>query len=299
MDRKVTAPARFAQQAEDLGYDSLWATEGLANQMAALDPVVTMAVFAEATSRITVGSSVILAPLRNPAILAKEIASLDVLSGGRIVLGVGVGGSSLSQPADFRVSGVDPAERGARCSEGIEVMRKLWTGERVSHAGRIYRFDDIQMAPVPVQKPHPPIWAGGSADGVLERTARLCDGFVPLSPSPAEYARMWDRVCAYAEGYGRDPSAITPAVHLYACFAETREAARAIAERTLMERYGFAVNLPEGDHCAFGNTDDCLRTIEAHREAGVEHVILNTVRPLAEVVADVELFATEVLPRLR
>ena len=113
----VMAPADFGRRAEDAGYDSIWVTEGLANQRAALDPVVAMTAIAAGTTDITVGSCVILLPLRTPAIFAKEIASLDVLANGRIVLGVGVGASALSNPADFRAVGIDPGHRGALCDE--------------------------------------------------------------------------------------------------------------------------------------------------------------------------------------
>ncbi len=295
---QVIPPGDFAREVEDMGFDAVWATEGLANQLQALDPIVAMAALAQGSERLTVGSCVIISPLRNPAILAKEVASLDVLSGGRIVLGVGVGGSSLSNPADFRVAGVDPSERGARCSEGIEVMKKLWTGERVDHAGRFHRFDDIEMTPVPARKPHPPIWAGGNAEGVLKRAARLCDGFVPMAQGPEDWAAMWARIGAYATEYGRDPAAITPALHVYYCMAESRAEAGRIAEQTLSNRYGMPVSLPHVDRYLFGTPEDCIETIAAYRAVGVAEFVLNTVRPVPEVVAEVEKFAERVLPRV-
>jgi len=293
----VIAPASFARAAESIGYDSVWATEGLVNQEAALDPVIVMAELARGSERLSVGSCVIISPLRNPAILAKQIASLDVLSAGRIVVGVGVGGSSLSNPADYRVSGVDPSERGARCSEGIEIMTKLWSGGRASHAGRFYRFEDIEMRPAPARKP--PVWAGGNADGVLKRAARLCDGFVPIGPGAREYARLWERLCAYAEEGHRDRGAVTRAVHLYYCLGASRDEARTNAERTLAGRYGIEVELPRDERFLFGTLDDCLRTIESYVEAGVEHFVVNTVRPLPEVVGHIERLGRAIAGRFR
>lgn len=296
---QVIPPGEFAHKVEDMGFDAVWATEGLANQLQALDPIVAMAALAQGSQRLTVGSCVIISPLRNPAILAKEVASLDVLSGGRIVLGVGVGASSLSNPADFRVAGVDASERGARCSEGIEVMKKLWTGERVEHHGQFHRFDDIEMTPTPARKPHPPIWAGGNAEGVLKRAARLCDGFVPMAQGPEDWAAMWARIGAYASEYGRVPAAITPALHVYYCMAASRAEAGQIAERTLSNRYGMPVSLPHVDRYVFGTPEDCMETIAAYRAVGVTEFVLNTVRPVPEVVAEVEKFAELVLPRVR
>jgi probable F420-dependent oxidoreductase len=293
------APAEFARKAEALGYDSVWATEGLVNELPALDPVVAIAGFALGTTRVAVGSCVLLSPLRSPIILAKQIASLDVLSGGRVVFGIGVGGSTLSNPDAYRALGIAVHERGARCDEGIEIMRKLWSGQRVSHTGRFYRFDDIAMEPVPLQRPHPPIWAGGAADGVLRRTARSCDGFVPIGSGAENYRRHWERIGAFAGEFGRDSAAITRAVHLYYCMARNRPEGHAVAERTLTERYGYRVSLPDDDRFPFGNADDCLETIAAYRAAGVEHFVLNPVRPLGEVVVEVERFAESLLPEIR
>ena len=153
----------------------------------------------------TVGTCVVIAPLRNPAILAKETATLDFLSGGRVVLGVGVGGSSNSRSDAFDVCGVDPRQRGAITDEMLEVMTKLWTARPVSHQGRFHSFENIEMGPAPVQKPHPPLWAGGEAEGVLRRAARWCQGFVPSNPGVEEYKRLWGRIEGYADKirYGR------------------------------------------------------------------------------------------------
>jgi len=294
----VIAPAEFARKVEAMGYDSVWATEGLVNERAALDPIVAIAGLALGTTRIEIGSCVLLSPLRSPVILAKQIASLDVLSGGRIVLGIGVGGSTLSNPDAYRALGIAVHERGARCDEGIEIMRKLWSGSRVSHTGRFFRFDDIAMEPVPLQRPHPPIWAGGAADGVLRRTARLCDGFVPIGSGAEDYRRCWERICTLASEFGREPAAITRAVHLYCCLAKDRREAHALAERTLTDRYGYPVSLPDDGRFALGTADDVLETIAAYRTAGVEHFVLNPVRPLGEVVAEVERIAAGLLPQI-
>lgn len=295
----VIAPAEFARKAEAMGYDSVWATEGLVNELPALDPVVAIAGLALGTTRVAIGSCVLLSPLRHPVILAKQIASLDVLCGGRLVFGLGVGGSTLSNPDAYRALGIAVEERGARCDEGIEIMRKLWSGKRVSHAGRFYRFADIAMEPVPLQRPHPPIWAGGAADAVLRRTARVCDGFVPIGSGAQTYRRHWERICAFAAEFGRDPASITRAIHLYSCLAKDRREGHALAERTLSERYGYQVSLPDDGRFPFGTADDCLETIAAYRAAGVEHFVINPVRPLGEVVAEVERFAERLLPEIR
>jgi probable F420-dependent oxidoreductase len=294
----VIAPAEFARKVEALGYDSVWATEGLVNELPALDPVVAIAGFALGTTRVAIGSCVLLSPLRNPIILAKQIASLDVVSGGRVVFGIGVGGPPLSNPDAYRALGIAVHERGARCDEGIEILRKLWSGKQVSHAGRFYRFHGIAMEPLPLQRPHLPIWAGGEAEGVLKRTARYCDGFVPIGSGAGSYRHSWERISAFAGEFGRDSTTITRAVHLYYCLARDRREGQAVAERTLTERYGYRVSLPHDTRFPFGNADDCLETIAAYRDAGVEHFVLNPVRPLGEVVVEVERFAERLLPEI-
>jgi len=134
---------------------------------------------------------------------------------------------------------------------------------------------------------------------VLKRAARLCDGFVPMAPGPEGWAAMWGRVCGYAADYGRDPGTITPALHTYYCMAGSRTEAGRLAEQTLANRYGMPVSLPHVDRYLFGTPDDCLETIAAYRAAGVEEFVLNTVRPVPDVVAEVEKFAELVLPRVR
>ena len=292
----VTPIPEFARAIEDWGFDAVWVTEGVANQMAALDPLLAVGAFAHHTRRIKVGTCVLLLPLRNPALLAKEVATLDFLSEGRIVLGVGVGGSSNSGITDFHVCNVPVDERGARSDEALEIMTKLWTGKPVSHEGRFYQFQDVKMEPRPVQEPHPPLWVGGQAEGVLKRTARYCDGFVPMGVTPKEYGRMWTRIEGYGEEYGRDVSGLTRAVHLYFSIGRDREDAWKIARDTLAKRYGWDPQLPKDGRYAFGAARDCIETIEEFVDAGVTDFVFNTTRPLPEVLEHVEQLATEIMP---
>lgn len=295
----VTPIPEFARAVEDWGLDAVWVTEGVANQMAALDPLLAMGAFAHYTRKITVGTCVLLLPLRNPALLAKEVATLDFLSEGRIVLGIGVGGSSNSGITDFHACNVPVKERGARSDEALEIMIKLWTGEPVSHDGRFYQFENVKMEPRPVQEPHPPLWAGGQAEGVLKRTARYCDGFVPMGITPEEYGQMWSRVEGYGEQYGRDTSSITKAAHLYFSMGRSREEAREVARDILTERYGWDPQLDEDGRYAFGTAEDCIETIEGFVKAGVTDFVFNTTRPLPEVLEHVERLATEIMPHFK
>ncbi len=295
----VMAPGEFGHRAETAGYDSIWVTEGLANQRAALDPVLAMMAIAQGTTQITVGSCVILLPLRTPAIFAKEIASLDLLSGGRIVLGIGVGASALSNPADFRACGIDPRHRGALCDEILDCLVALWRGESTTHHGRFFDFEDIVLRPVPKQTPYPPLWMGGEARGVLKRTARLGNGFAPMGAGPDRYRELWREVADLTEAENRDPADITRAIHLYCCMDDNDDKAHETVEQTLTERYGFEVTLPDRGAFLIGSADRCVRVVESYLEVGVQHFVINIARPLEEVPHDMLRLADEVLPRCR
>ena len=287
---------QFARAVEDLGFDSIWVPEGLVNQVPTTDIMMSMSAMIHNTKRITVGTSVLLLPLRNPAILAKEVATLDFLSGGRIVLGIGTGGSHDSNPTDFEVCNVSLKERGARCDENLDVMTKLWSGVSVSHDGRFYRFNNMTMEPAPVQKPHPPIWVGGVVDAVLRRTARICDGFLPLSITAQEYVRMWDKIQSYGDEYGRDTSKITKALHMFSGLGESREEVRRLGEATINRRRGFLSVLQGDDRYTFGTVKDWVDTLETFIKVGVRHFIFNPLCPVEQVMDQVECIGKEILP---
>ena len=295
----ILRPGDFAAHAEAYRLDSVWASDGPGSPIPSLDPVVTMGSMVHSTERIRIGSCVILVPLRNPGILAKEIASLDAISGGRIDFGIGVGGASaFSSPEAFRAVGIDPRERGARCDESLEVMTKLWSGESISHRGRFFRIEDIAMAPAPIQRPHPPIWMGGTAEGMLRRTARVGQGFVPVAPGSEEYAALWSRIEHHAEAAGRDPSQITRGVHLYYCTGDSRAAAHAKAERSLSARYAREMKLADDGRFALGDVAACVGTLMAYREVGVDYFVFNWAGPTEAVSDEVERLARDVMPQL-
>jgi probable F420-dependent oxidoreductase len=179
-----------AVRAEQLGYDSVWVSDHVvvphANVVnfgqAVFDPLVTLAVAAGATSRVGLGTTVLIVPYRNPVVTAKMVATLDALSGGRVVLGVGAGWVA----AESAMLGVPFAERGAMTDEYLSAMRELWTAAEPSFAGKYTRFDGLVFSPRPVQQPHPPIWVGGHSRAALRRTAQLGDAWHPINRAPEE-----------------------------------------------------------------------------------------------------------------
>ena len=293
-------PGDFATMLQSSGFDSAWMGEGPASPQPALDPFLALTAMALAAERIRIGSCVVLVPLRNPTLLAKEVATLDILSGGRFVFGIGVGASGMADRGAYDITNTDSRTRGARCDEYLDVMIALWRGEPVTHHGRFFGLDEMAISPPPHQRPHPPIWAGGDADGMLRRAGRVGNGFVPVAAGPADYAARWHRIEHYAREAGRDPGDITRALHLYYhCIDGDRSAAHADAERNLAARYGHPVSLVDDGRFAFGDPDACAATIAAYRDVGVTHFVLNLACPIDAVPAVLERFAKAVMPRFR
>ncbi len=180
---------RLARAIDDLGFDGVLVPEhivlppDLAETMGAHWPhaLTAMAFLAGATSRVTVISGIVILPLHNPVVLAKEIATLDALSGGRLIIAIGIGHAA----EEFEAVGVPFNQRGRMADEYLEAMRVLWTEEEPAFDGRFVRFDDIRFEPKPLQRPHPPIWIGGNSPASLRRAARW-QGWFPWLITPAE-----------------------------------------------------------------------------------------------------------------
>lgn len=182
----------FSRRVESLGYDGVWFTDGARGR----DCLVLMGAVAAVTSRIKLGTSVFLLPLRHPSLIAKSVATVDVLSNGRVILGVGVGGE---RPKDFEFYEIPIKERGRRANEALEIIHALWKEDIVSYHGRIFHLEEVGTSIKPVQKPHPPIWIGGrgsrdKASAAVRRAAKYGDGFMPYLCSPEQYKTWFDQV---------------------------------------------------------------------------------------------------------
>jgi len=234
---------RIAEAAEAAGFDSLWASDHVAFHHPLLDVTVALAMFAAVTERIKLGAGVLLLPLRAPALVAREFASLDYLSGGRVILGVGVGGE---HPADFEAVGVPVRERGARTNASMRALRELFP----------------RQAPPPVQAGGPPLWVGGRSEAAIRRAAELGDGWFPLWVSPDRYAEGLAQL-----GPGKTAALVVPAL-----VDGTTEEARVYLSR----RYGteFSTHAIER-YCAVGSRAQCAERISEYVAAGAEHVVFH------------------------
>ena len=269
-------PGRYravAELAEELGYDSLWAGEHLSFHNPILDLGVALAAFATVTRQIALGAGVVLLPLRHPSLVAKQAASIDYLSGGRLLLGLGVGGEGAG---DFEAAGVPVGERGARADEGIVALRSLLRDRPASFDGRFYRFDDVTIEPASPQPGGPPLLVGGRSPAAIRRAARHADGWLPYMVSTRHVAEGLAELDRQARDAGRDPDRFHRIVVLFAHVDEDGERARTRAIEHLSRRYGMRFECHHIERlCIVGTPEACRARLAAYEEAGVEHVALN------------------------
>lgn len=277
---------RMARSAEDVGLHSLWVNDRWVHDN--LEPLTVLATAAAVTRNIKIGTSILLAALRQPVLLAKALASLDFLSGGRLIAGFGLGG----RKDDFDAAGVPFEKRGQRVSESIGLIRKLWSGEPIAHSGRFWRIDGIAIGPRPAQAPAPPIWLGGTADGALKRAGELSDGYICATSALQRFGDLWEKIEAYALAKGRDPGRIEKAGLSFIAIDEDKRRAIAASESYLLRYYG-KVYLDVESHMVVGPAEACAGRIRAIFEKGVRTLILGLIIP---EVRQLEILGGKILP---
>ena len=265
--------AEFARTAEAVGFDSVQVGDHIQWHAPILEATTVLATFAAVTSRVRIASDVIILPLRDPVLIAKTVASLDVLSGGRMIFGVGVGGD---HPAEYTAMRVPIGERGARANESLEIVRGLFTSERFSYAGRHYTVEDVSIAPRPVQQPLP-IWVGGTSDPALRRAARHADGWICAFASEREFARLAESLRGMLAEEGRPADGFTFGNFVFANVGPDATAALAAGAdyvsrvyhldgKAIVERFGAA-----------GPVEACAARVRAQVEAGADDIVLSPV----------------------
>ena len=278
----------FLTRAEALGYESAWVMEQILGQAPSLEPVTLLSYAAAVTRRLRLGLAVLITPLRNPVQLAKSLATLDQLSGGRLMVGVGLGGNTRIYPA----FGLSPERRVQRFAEGLRLMKRLWTEDRVTFDGEFWKLENAAMEPKPIQKPHPPLWFGGRQPAALRRAVELGDAFMGAgSNSTAEFREQVAHVRTYLAEARRDPSTFPIAKRVY--LEVDPDKARAL-ER-LRKWFGLFYGNPTlADRVAIvGDAQECIAGLREVRAAGAELILLN---PVFEEVRYLDLLASEVVP---
>ena len=320
-----TAIRRVARRAEELGFDALWVHDFIAwtsyqdrthvscgslEAVEAAGPdqppiffesMTNLAYLAAATERIRLGVAVLCLPYRNPVIAAKQAACVDVLSDGRLILGIGVGAARVTHNVDPEVLGVSRTDKYDRTKDYFKAMRAVWTQERPSYEGPFISFPETQIDPKPVQKPYPPIWVGGGGPKSIDIAAEFATGWLPPWVSPDEYpARIQGLYDAAAEK-GRGDVKFDIATEVYVCVGRTTEEAVANSRHTLgVLTEGFADDAtPAAIQAAglIGSPEAINDKLARYVEAGVKHYEMKFVyHTVDHLVEQLELFQQEIMP---
>jgi len=304
---------RYLRRAEDLGFDCAVSIDHLlltppAYACTWLEPLALLSALAGVTRTMKLGTMVLVLPLRNPVYFAKEWATLDLLSGGRTILGIGVGWHE----EEFALMNVPYRERGPRMNEAIEVVKALWAGDNVTYEGTYYRVRDLTIDPKPAQKPHPPIWIGGGTqpsekvyaqtvtniDPVLRRIAKYADTWVPHSSATPEMVKGdWAKVQRFAREFGRDPARIGRVYSNFVWVLKKGEKPESAIPRFSVYS-GMDLDYWR-TYYLLGEAEELAEKISARIAAldgGVDTIVLN---PLDWSMDQLERIAGEVLPRVR
>jgi len=262
---------QVAQRADTLGFRDLWVTENTLDHVFCFDPMVVLTYAAAVTTTIRLGISVVVLPVHNPIHVAHQVASLDYVSDGRAILGVGLG-----REAHYTEFQIPRERRVRRFREGVKLIKALWTEPQVHYQGEIYQLDGGTMAPKPVQKPHPPIWLGGTHPDALRRAAAIADGWMGSGgSSTATFSSSVPILRAALEKAGRDPAAFPISKRVFLSVHERPEVARAEVHRWFSVVY----RNPDGTDASgiHGTPEQVREQLQGLVAMGANHLLLNPV----------------------
>lgn len=285
------------REIERLGFDSIWTGEHIIFHRPILDAISVTAGLAAVTERVEIGPAAIMVPLRNPTLLAKELAAIDIMSGGRLIVTAGVGGE---YPKEFDACGVPHARRGRRTTEMIEVMRKYWTEDRFSYEGELIKLDNVWMEPKPVHPGGPPIWIAGRSKAAIERAAGLGDGYMPYMFTPQQCASSMQQIHEAAERRGRPlRDGFRLSAFIYVSMQDDRDYARRLAIEDLGWRYNQPFDRLVEKFCVYGTPEQVREQLHDFEQAGVTDFILAPINEDGRERETVARYADEVLAPMK
>lgn len=275
---EVTVVRQVAQRAEALGFRDLWVTDNTLDQAGCFDALGVLTYAAALTSTIRLGVSVLVLPVYHPVHVAHQVATLDYLSGGRAILGVGLG-----RDRDYPPFQVPRARRVRRFTESIELMKALWTRSNVTYRGEIFQLEDGTLGTRPVQTPHPPVWMGGHHPDAVRRAALIADGWMGAGgSSTAAFAQSVPVLRAALRESGRDPATFPISKRVFLSVHQRPEVARAELHRWFSEVYHNPALTTEAG--VYGTPDQVRERLEELVAIGADHLLLNPVTRYAEHV---------------
>lgn len=284
---------RWIDLCEEGGIDSFWQSDRLMGKEPVLECLTALAAVAGRTRRMKFGMNVLSISLRDPILVAKQCATIDVLSGGRLLPAFGIGSPLI---ADWKSMGIDPAERGGRADEGLQILRRLWSEDAVTFDGRFYHLQDATIQPKPVQK-ELPIWIGGSSEAAIRRTAKFGTGWQAAGETPALIGPVIRQIQAAVAEQGRQIDADHYGAGFPFRFGSPDDPG---IELALAPYRKFMKGADPLDYFAIGEAGTILDRVNAYIDAGASKFIL---RPLAqgtdEMLAQTRRLIEEVLPRVR
>lgn len=283
----VASLASTLRYVDGAPFDTVWVPDRTLADTTFLDALTVLGALSLATSRVRIGPASLVASRRNPVLTAHALATANYLSGGRLVVGVGVSGI---EPNEFAVAGVDPQRRGTLTDEYMGLWRRLWSEDDVDHEGA-YACRGVTIGPRP-DKPIP-VWIAGNSPAANRRAGRLGDGWLPCFVTPARYPGEWATVGEVAAAEGRDPGAIVPGVYLFGAVARRSDDARAVLDGALQAMLGAPLTAL-ADSCVVGTPAEWVEQIERWKAAGARHV--SVLLFTGDLDSDVRIVGEEVLP---
>ena len=271
-------------------YDSLWLSDRVIGERLSPEPLIALSMVAAYSDRLKFGTSVLQLPVRNPVILAKEMATLDYLSNGRFLPAIGLG---QEDPRDYEACGVSKEDRGLRTDEAIAMMRRLWREDNVTHEGRFYSLHQVTINPKPVQVPSMPLWIGGRSRAAQRRVGRLGDGWLVSSATPHEVKEGREIIFSTAAGCGRRIEEDHTGALVGFFIAPTQEKAASVAE-PYVARPRSDVHFSQ--YTALGELSQVKDTIQRYVDAGACKFVVRPMCPPDQAIEQLELFGQGVLP---
>jgi probable F420-dependent oxidoreductase len=279
----------FAKKCEAMGCDSMWTIDRIVYDN--LEPLTVLAAAAGATQKIRLGTSVLLANLRHPSHVAKIISTLDFISNGRLTVGLGFG----SRENDYNAVEIPFEHRGSRAVEQVQLMKRLWTEDNVTHKGRFYNVENLTVGPKPIQKPYPPIWTGGSAEVALKRAGTWADGFICGSSAIPDFPATWEKISGYAKAAGRDPNKINKAGLTFMAIDDYQNKAVKTVEDYVMRYYG-RLRVDVANTSLVGAPSAIIDRIGAFLSKGLDTLIIGLADPDPR---QLDLFGEKVLAKVK
>jgi len=291
------ALVEYGVRMEELGFDSIWAWDhillGVEPNFPIIESLTLLTAIAARTRKLKLGTGILVLPMRNPVILAKQLASMDLLSDGRLLMGMASGWYRR----EFNAIGVPFEQRGKIMDENLDILKRFWTEHTVSAKFRNYDIPAGVMFPKPAQKPHIPILIGGYVDRVLQRAAVAGDGWLTYFYRPESFATSWNKLRGFAKEAGKDPDKLLNASQLPIYVGKSRSAVESQMMEWLTKEWDFASwSESTKESAIMGTVDECVEQLKAHLAVGTQKIIFV---PYRYDMGQIETIARDIIPRLK